>query len=284
MSNPANTWGSLPVYQEVRHFAWAVKEMVRYGSWPPPKRPYIALSQAQVAARRSKVSGPIEESYFNHSGRRVNKWIHYLPIYDRALAEFRGKRVTMLEIGVDQGGSLELWRDYFGEGATICGIDANPACATRFDPPNSVRIGSQADPAFLLSVINEIGRPNIILDDGSHVSVHQKITFQTLWPHLQTGGIYIFEDLHTSYWREYQGGFRRKGTAVELVKDLIDDQHGWYHQSKQRLAPPHEIGGITIYDSIAVIEKVNREQPGHFKVGVGVDAEPNRPRTRRLRS
>ncbi len=67
------------------------------------------------------------------------------------------------------------------------------------DAPNQVRIGSQDDPAFLRSVIDEMGSPDIILDDGSHVSDHQKISFETLWPLLKVGGLYVIEDLHTAY-------------------------------------------------------------------------------------
>jgi len=227
-----------------------------------------ALSEDGAQERRSPQPGPIETAFFGNTGRLAHKWVHYLPIYDRILAPFRGGPVTMLEIGVSEGGSLEMWRNYFGPNATICGIDINSDCATRVDSPNLVRIGSQADPAFLKSVVHEIGPPNVILDDGSHVGEHQEASFRTLWPLLQTGGLYIIEDTHTAYWAgEYRGGYRKPGTAVELVKTLIDDMHAWHHKRGEGLAPRDELGAITVFDSIVVIEKVKRLSPGHYRIG-----------------
>ena len=88
----------------------------------------MELTDAEAAARRSENPGPIETLYFENTGRLANKWLHYLPVYDRVMAPFRDKAPTMLEIGVFFGGSLELWRKYFGPDATIFGIDINP-CA-----------------------------------------------------------------------------------------------------------------------------------------------------------
>ena len=170
----------------------------------------------------------------------------------------------MLEIGVNRGGSIDLWRRYFGDEATIFGIDIDPSCAASVSPPNQVRIGSQADPTFLASVIAEMGAPNIVLDDGSHIAEHQAASFKALFPALQDGGIYIIEDLHTSYWPSFGGGMRKPGTGLEMIKALVDDQHAWYHDEPEIWAPRFEIGGIHIYDSIAIIEKVRRGPPAHF--------------------
>lgn len=212
-------------------------------------------------------AGPIHNLFLDMpSGRGVQKWLHYLPVYDRALAPYRDCAV-MLEIGVCYGGSLDMWRRYFGTDATIFGIDVNPECASRVAEPNQVRIGSQADPEFLMSVVSEMGRPNIILDDGSHYGPHQFASFKTLWPQLQTGGVYIIEDLHTSYWPEMDGGVRRAGTGVDLVKTLMDDMHGWYHQEPPILADKSEVGAIHFYDSIVVIEKVVRPPPAQLYMG-----------------
>ncbi len=70
-------------------------------------------------------AGPIERAFYGHDGRTVHKWHHYLPLYDRYLGSYRqlGRPVRILEIGVSEGGSLELWRGYFGAGAVIFGID-----------------------------------------------------------------------------------------------------------------------------------------------------------------
>ncbi len=224
-------------------------------------------SFSRVFAQAFALPGPLDELFFANTGRLAHKWVHYLPVYDRMLAKCGGTSVKMLEIGVERGGSLDMWHKFYGPDATIFGVDINPECAKRFDPPNQVRIGSQDDPDFLRAVVAEMGAPDVILDDGSHVSTHQRVSFQTLWPLLKTGGLYMIEDTQTAYWPHFEGGYRRPGTAIEMVKSLIDDQHGWYHGREMAFAPREEIGAIMVFDSIVVVEKVDRLRPGHFQTG-----------------
>jgi hypothetical protein len=230
------------------------------------------LNREEAEARRS--GGAIEEIFFSGKCRLVHKWIDYLPIYERLFAPYRGTNVTMIEIGVSEGGSLDMWREYFGPNATIFGIDIEPSCAEKVDAPNQVRIGSQNDQAFLKSIIEETGAPDIILDDGSHVADHQIASFRHLWPELKDGGLYIVEDTHTAYWPRFRGGYRKKGTAIELSKSLADDMHGWYHTRKTRYAPMDEIAGVHIFDSITAVEKRKKLRPGHIKIERG---HPNCP-------
>jgi hypothetical protein len=211
--------------------------------------------------------GPIERAFHAHAGRILNKWLHYLPLYDRYFAGLQGKPVTMIEIGVGGGGSLELWRGFFGPDATIFGIEFHPERAKLFDPPNQVRQGTQTDPAFLRAVLEETGPPDIILDDGSHIASHQLASFRVLWPALKPGGLYVIEDLHTSYWERYEGGYGRPGTAIELAKTLIDDMHGWHHSKPMGHAAREELGGVHVHDSMVVIEKTRREAPRAERVG-----------------
>lgn len=237
---------------------------------PVKKRPSgaeLSLTLDQAAARRSAVSGRFEDLFFAHKGRGADKWDHYLPFYDRAFGPYRSRRVRMLEIGVMLGGSLELWRKFFGPDATIFGIDIDPECANRVDPPNQVRIGSQGDAKFLRDVVAEMGGLDIVLDDGSHVANHQFTSFETLWPLLSTGGLYVIEDLHTAYWPEWEGGIRRPRTAIEVVKQLIDDMHARYHPEPEELVSHSQLGSIFISDSIVAIEKVDRPPTGHVWVG-----------------
>lgn len=222
----------------------------------------------EARASMPEPRSPLERMFAYTQGRPVAKWTHYLRFYEQIFAVHRGQPVRMLEIGVDRGGSLDLWREYFGERAVIFGVDVDPVCAQRVDPPNQVRIGSQADPAFLLGVVQEMGGVDIVLDDGSHVASHQRTSFRTLWPRLAYGGVYVIEDLHTSYWPEWEGGYRTPGAGIELVKDLIDDMHGWYHEEGAVYAPREEIGQIAIADSIAAIHKVRRGRPGYVSAGV----------------
>jgi len=215
----------------------------------------------------SSASEGMARLFYAHRGRTIHKWIHYLDIYERHFACYRNTPVRMLEIGVDKGGSLEVWRDYFGASATIVGIDINPECATYATAPNRIRIGSQDDPQFLQSVIQEMGTPDIVLDDGSHIARHQRATFRILFPILKDGGLYVIEDMHTSYFPgSYEGGYRRKGTAVEVVKDMIDDMHSWYHSKAASTPAPNQIGSVHVYPSLAVVEKQTMERPSCIKI------------------
>lgn len=211
---------------------------------------------------------PLARLFYSHQGRLAHKWDHYLPIYERHLARYRGTAVRLLEIGVSQGGSLQLWRKYFGPAAIIFGIDVNPRCRAVNDPGVCVRIGSQADPKFLRSVIREMGGVDIVIDDGSHFASLQRVSFETLFPLLDPNGVYIVEDLHTSYWSDYEGGVRRGGTFIEEMKLLVDDIHAWYGEVEQRVVDAHKtVDGIHFYDSVVAVEKRPKERPFHTKVG-----------------
>jgi hypothetical protein len=225
-------------------------------------------------AAADQTTGALAEVFFRHRGRVVDKWVHYLEIYERHFAPYCNTPVKMLEIGVFKGGSLELWREYFGETATLFGIDVDPRCAGYVTAPNQVRIGSQDDPMFLKNVILEMGTPDIVLDDGSHIGHHQRSSFDTLFPLLSPCALYVIEDLHTSYWPgsvgggyRFAGGYRRENTAIGHIKQMIDDMHAWYHNSPVATSAKTDIGAIHVYDSIVVIEKKRRQQPGHIQVG-----------------
>ena len=195
--------------------------------------------------------------------RRVHKWTHYFRIYERHLAKYRGSAFKMLEIGVNGGGSLDMWREYFGPKASIFGIDINPDCAELDTPQSPVRVGSQADPGFLRTVVKEMGGLDVVLDDGSHKGKHQRKSFEVLFPLLNEGGLYIIEDTHTSYWLRFGGGFGRPGTAIGFAKRIVDDMHAWYHRRRPRTPAQTEVGSVTFHDSIIVIEKMRRDPPGH---------------------
>lgn len=111
----------------------------------------------------------------------------------------------------------------------------NPACAALDGRAGAVRIGSQADGAFLRDVVREMGGIDIVLDDGSHRMVHMRRSFDVLFPLLSEGGIYMVEDLHTAYWRAYGGAKARRSTFLNFARRLVDDMHHWYRQ-----LPPEE--------------------------------------------
>lgn len=202
----------------------------------------------------------------DHDGRIVHKWLHYLPTYEALLGSRRGTPVRFLEIGVSEGGSLEIWRRWFGDEAVITGIDVNPACAERVDPPNRVRIGSQADESFLREVAREMGGVDVVLDDGSHVASHQRTSFRVLFPLLPSDGLYLIEDTHTAYWGgQFGGGYRRPESAIEFAKNLIDDLHAWHHGRDVNEVPAEQLQSVSFHDSIIAIQKAARPRPGHAR-------------------
>ena len=148
-----------------------------------------------------------------HRGRTIRKWPHYFPIYERHFAHLVDTRPAFIEIGCGKGGSLQMWRTYFGPGARIIGLDIRPECREYEEPGIHVRIGDQADSAFLGSVLDEFGPPDAVLDDGSHLMQDVTASFHHLYPALADRGVYMVEDLHTAYWPRFGGGWRRKGRS-----------------------------------------------------------------------
>lgn len=210
------------------------------------------------------------EKYFRaNNDRQIHKWIHYFDIYDRHFSGFRNKKVTILEIGVFQGGSLQMWKNYFGDQATIYGIDINPECKNLEEENISIFIGSQSDRNFLKSVKQQIPKIDILIDDGGHTMSQQIITFEELFDHVSDDGIYLCEDLMTSYWLKYGGGLKRRGTFIEYSKNFIDFLHG-YHSVQKNFGVSSftkSVDSIHYYDGIIVIEKKIRTEPVHEKTG-----------------
>ena len=239
-------------WMQIKNKAWRLKE----GKGPDFENYHLK----ERPDLDSLPSGRMAELFFSNSDETVNKWIHYLPIYDRILGRYQNTDLKFLEIGVFKGGSMRLWRNFFGEEATIFGVDIDPSCKMYDGKSGQVRIGSQGDPDFLSGVVEEMGGVDVVLDDGSHISAHQRISYETLFPLLSDGGLYLIEDMHTAYWPSYEGGLRRRGTAVEFLKDQIDSMHAHYRdQSKNTAASILPIGSIQFFDSIAVVEKQAQE-------------------------
>lgn len=202
-------------------------------------------------------ANPLAEYFLANRGRELVKWHHYFEIYHRHFARFRGRSPVVLEVGVFQGGSLQMWHHYFGKGAHIVGVDVNPRCQKFEDENTTILIGDQADPAFLARIRERFPRIDIIIDDGGHTMRQQITTFGELYPHVQPRGVYVCEDLHTSYLESYGGGLRRAGTFVEFTKHLIDALHAWYFMPEGAELDLYTTGtfGVSFYDSIVVIEK-----------------------------
>ncbi len=201
--------------------------------------------------------GDLVSLFFENRDFLIHKWHHYFPIYEKYFSTFRNKKnIRFLEIGVAKGGSLQMWRKFFGDEAIIFGIDIDPECEKYNGIHAEVRIGSQIDKNFLKRTIDEMGGADIILDDGSHHMDHIPFTLDYLFPKLSSGGIYMIEDLHTSFWRSYGGGYNSKKNFFNLLRLLINDMHHWYHKEGIKFPDiSKECSGIHIHDSITILEK-----------------------------
>jgi hypothetical protein len=194
--------------------------------------------------------------FLTNQGAVIHKWEHYFPIYDRYFQAWRNRTLTFLEIGVAKGGSLQMWRRAFGPLARIVGVDIDPKCRRHEGPGVFVRIGDQSDPAFLQSLIDEFGAPDIVLDDGSHQMADIRATFDFLYPRLPKNGVYMVEDLHTAYWKEYGGGLDAPESFIAHAKALIDRLNA--DHARGALAPDaftRDTFSIAFYDSVVVFEK-----------------------------
>ncbi|WP_170106763.1 class I SAM-dependent methyltransferase [Rhodovulum imhoffii] len=217
-----------------------------------------------------RYEGDLGRLYAEHDGPLIQKWHHYLPVYEKYLSRYRGTGFRFLEIGVSGGGSLHLWRHYFGDDATIMGIDINPDCQALDGQSGMVRIGSQDDEAFLNRVVEEMGGVDVILDDGSHRMEHVSKSLQVLFPKLSTPGLYLVEDLHTAYWPKYGGGLDAPTNFFNIVKPLADDMHAWLHEGPAKVPGiGNAITGIHLYDSMLILEKDEVHPPAHSRIRGG---------------
>lgn len=192
----------------------------------------------------------------------------FMDYYEREFREIRKQPATLLEIGIGgwddekgysvptKGGeSLRMWKAYFPNGS-INGIDI---CDKRPHEEKRIRTfqGSQTDEQFLRKVVCEIGQPDIIIDDGSHICSHVITSFETLFPLLAPGGIYAIEDLQTSYLTEYEGSLDSPSTSMNYLKKLADGIN--YRQLPFPYEPSYfdrHIESLTFYPYLCVIRKL----------------------------
>jgi hypothetical protein len=211
------------------------------------------------------------EKYFTESsGRQIHKWKHYFEIYDRHFSRFRGTGVHIVEFGVFQGGSLQMWKEYFGPDAKIFGIDINPHCKKLEEEQIEILIGDQEDRTFLKSLTEKIPKIDILIDDGGHTMKQQINTYEELFPYIDKNGVYLCEDLHTSYWWGSNGGYKRRGTFIEYSKNFIDYINAWHSVQPSRLSVTgftKSVHSLHYYNSVLVIEKRPIETPTDMETG-----------------
>jgi len=226
--------------------------------------------RARLKKKEPETGNPLARYFFGNPGRLMQKWHHYFEIYHRHFESFRGRSPVVLEIGVFHGGSLQMWKEYFGPGAKIVGIDVDPRCRELEEEGVSIMIGDQADRRFLAEVRQRFPRVDIVIDDGGHQMRQQITSFEELYPHIQPRGVYLCEDIHTSIVPEYGGGYRREGTFLEYSKGLIDRLYAWYSREPGRFAVDEltrSTYALHFYDSVLVVEKRPIDPPQQSLTG-----------------
>lgn len=157
-------------------------------------------------------------------GTDKSSLIHnYCVKYEKYLNFNRLDSIKILEIGVFDGKSLNMWKRFYPN-STVVGVDIMERCKEyeKTEQNLFIEIGSQDNINFLNSIIKKYGEFDLIIDDGSHQQNHMIFSFSILFPFLKKGGTYIVEDTCCSYWEDFGGSLEGKNTSVNYFKNLVD--------------------------------------------------------------
>lgn len=215
---------------------------------------HLAVSNApKLSGGRRKGStepyqpNPLEAHFDSHSaGPGIWKWRHYFDIYHSHFSKFRGKQPKILEIGVYSGGSMEMWREYFGEGCEYFGVDINPECRKFEKKGVAIRTADQSDRQFWRRFLEEIGEVDIVIDDGGHRPRQQRPTFEEVFRRIRPGGVYLCEDMHgvKNPFASYLQGF-----ANRLNDNRFNAVQGW-------------VKSVAFYPFVTVVDLLDRPRDG----------------------
>ena len=176
----------------------------------------------------------------------------YFNVYDKLFSKYIDKEFTFIEIGIFQGGSLFMWRDYFGDKARIIGIDINEGAKKWQKEGFEIFIGSQSDPKFWENLFNEVGDVDVILDDGGHEFDHQIINCESVIPHINDGGLLVIEDTHTSYMSDFGGP--SNNSFISYAKNIIDGINFRYDHFKNKKETEKQISSVQFFESFVAFE------------------------------
>ncbi len=189
------------------------------------------------------------DEYKSDEGRATYKHKHYQRIYEEHLSRFIDEPVTLVELGIGYGGSLQMWRSFLGSKCSIIGIDKHGQLCFEDNQIHCIA----SDECNISSLgLKDI---DIFIDDGSHICSNQINTLNSMFPMIKPGGVYIVEDTHTSYREDYGGGYNKPGTLIQYCKSLIESLH---HQEDERIEFPsfiQSIDSIQFYRTMVIIRK-----------------------------
>ena len=182
----------------------------------------------------------------------------YFQVYEEMFNKYVGKKITFVEVGVLQGGSLFMWREYFGKDARIIGIDLHPNAKELEKHGFEIYIGSQSDKNFWRNFYTKVGKIDILLDDGGHVNDQQIVTLSESVNNINDDGIIMTEDVHTSYFKKF--GNPSKYSYINYSKYLIDVVNSRFPKTEiKKNNFRNKIYSISFYESIVAI-KINSKK------------------------
>jgi hypothetical protein len=190
-----------------------------------------------------------------------DKWTQYFDVYETYFSKYKNKSPVVVEVGVQGGGSIQMWEKYFGEGAKIYGIDIDKGILNHkpyYGENTKLFVGDQQSPEFWDIFLKEVPEIDVFIDDGGHTMQQQIVTFEKVFPHMSKGGIYICEDTHTSYFEGGLdgGGYKDPNSFIEYSKELIDIIYWNYREPKPELDNNiMDIHSIAFFDSMVVFIK-----------------------------
>lgn len=190
----------------------------------------------------------------------------YFQVYEELFAPLVGQPIVFVEVGILNGGSLFMWREYFGPQARIIGIDFNPGAKQWEQHGFEIHIGDQSSDAFWDKFYQQVGPIDVLLDDGGHTNKQQLITAVKAFPQVRDGGLVVIEDVHASYLREFDNPSPR--SFVNFAKFVVDSVNRRY----SKLAPTRNdywrrVHSVAFHESIVVF----RIDPSRCRIGRQID-------------
>jgi hypothetical protein len=214
----------------------------------------------QMADKTTPAPNQIAGYFESHKeGPGITKWRHYFDIYHRHFSRFVGREVHVLEIGIYSGGSLLMWKEYFGQKAHIYGVDIDAACRAYEDDMAKVFIGDQADRSFWGEVKKSAPLIDIVIDHGGHLPEQQRVTLEEILPHMRPGGVYLCEDIYGQMngFAAYVQGLSNKLNEIR-AREVESPQEGMRSGPSTFQAA---CNSIHLYPFVAIIEKCERRVP-----------------------
>ncbi len=188
------------------------------------------------------------------------RWVKYFDVYEEVFKNLKEKKITFVEVGVLNGGSLQMWKKYFHPESRIIGIDLNPECKKFESNGMEIFIGDQADETFWENFFKKVGKIDILLDDGGHLSYQQIITTIKAIKNINDEGLLVVEDVHSSYLDKFNNIIRK--TFIDFSKKLIDDinkKNPLTNKNLFKFSLNDHIHSIQFFESIVVIN-INKKK------------------------